>query len=102
MIGSDLESVDGAASSDIAEILAAQPSGNLRVLLQTGGAERWYTEGISADKLQRHEITGSKLTLCEELPNAQASLPDTLHDFLSWGLQYAPADRYACRKRYHT
>ena len=95
MIGSDLESVDGAASSDIAELLAAKPSGNLRVLLQTGGAERWYTEGISADKLQRHEIKGSSLTLCEELPNAQASLPETLHDFLSWGLQYAPADRYA-------
>ena len=94
MIGSDLESVDGAASSDLSEIISAAPSGNLKVLIQTGGAERWYTEGISADSLQRHTVENGKLKTLAEVPKAQTSLPETLHDFLQWGLETAPADRY--------
>ena len=94
MIGSDLESMDSAASADIAEILEAQPSNGLTVLRQTGGAERWHTDGFREDVLQRHIIRDGTLTLAEELPQAQTSLPETLHDFLSWGADTAPADRY--------
>ncbi|MBQ7175658.1 MAG: hypothetical protein IJR62_09415 [Lachnospiraceae bacterium] len=94
MIGSDLETMDSAASSDIAEILEAQPSHGLTVLLQTGGAQRWHTEGFREDMLQRRIISDGGMTLAEELPQARTSLPETLRDFLSWGISTAPADRY--------
>ncbi len=118
MIGSDLESLDGAASSDIREIQAAlaaaggkqvgggaagsngggapdsSGSGGLRVLLQTGGASRWFTEGIAEDKIQRYEISGDGLKYLEDAEAAQMSDPACLHDYLAWGLETAPADRY--------
>ena len=94
MVGSDLESLDGAASSDLKEIMAANPSGGLRVLAQTGGATRWYTDGISSELIQRYEISGGQLKHLEDTDNQQMSDPACLHDFLAWGIETAPADRY--------
>ncbi|MBQ8933253.1 MAG: hypothetical protein IJ061_03100 [Lachnospiraceae bacterium] len=98
MIGSDLESIDGAASADLAEILEAGPYGNVRIALQTGGAEKWHREEIDAAKVQRFLIEDGKLQHVEDVgAAAEISMTDaaTLGDFLRWGVEAAPADRYA-------
>ena len=67
MIGSDLESMNGCASDDINEMIEAAPGKNVHVILETGGSNAWRNYGISGDKIQRWELSGSGLTLKEEL-----------------------------------
>ena len=47
MCGSDLESKYGTASVDINEILSADISENVNILIQTGGCIDWTYEQIS-------------------------------------------------------
>ena len=93
MIGSDLESLNGCASADISEMIAASPGKNVRVFLETGGAAGWKNYGISAGAIQRYEVSGSGIRLIEEKENARMSDADTLSDFLAWGRAYCPAER---------
>ena len=95
MIGSDLESLGGCASLDIQEMISASPGKNVRVILQTGGSKEWLSYGISNEKIQRYELTGSGLALLEEKEDARMSESDTLADFLKWGNENYPADRMA-------
>lgn len=96
MTGSDLESADGAASADIAEILAASPGEDLHVLIQTGGTADWRLKEIgSGDCPKRFIAEGNELRHLETLDPCPMSSPETLHDFLSWGIETAPAARYA-------
>ncbi len=95
MAGSDLESEDGAASADIAEILAACPGDSLHILIQTGGSAVWHREGIEAGAPQRFMVHGNELVLMETLDPCPMSSAKTLSDFLSWGIGAAPAARYA-------
>ena len=93
MIGSDLESMNGCASMDIREMVEADPGKHVRVILETGGSNKWLNYGISGEKLQRWEVTGNGLTLVEENENARMSDADTLSDFLKWGNERYPAER---------
>ena len=52
MCGSDLESEYGAASVDINEILSADISENVNVLIQTGGCVDWTNDQISEERSQ--------------------------------------------------
>ena len=95
MIGSDLESMNGCASDDINEMIKAAPGKNVHVILETGGSNAWKTQEISSEKIQRWELTGSGLTLMDELDSVRMSDSDTLSDFLKWGNEHYPADRTA-------
>ncbi len=95
VIGSDLESLDGAASTDLTEILEAAPRGNVKIALQTGGAVRWTKEGIGEEPVQRFLIQEERLTLQENVGTLNMADSSTLKDFLAWGKTAAPADRYA-------
>lgn len=120
MCGSDLESDQGSASWNLMQIMDAIPSKQVNVIVQTGGSEAWgdtkrweekssielvnyYLEvwGITAEeletakidpeKLQRYRIT-DKMELVDEQPLASMGDPDTLYDFLSWGVKNYPAE----------
>ncbi|MCQ2444717.1 MAG: hypothetical protein MJ061_04410 [Mailhella sp.] len=51
--GSDLESRGGAATEDLKEILAAAPSDDVDIIIQTGGARQWRNDVVSAKKTTR-------------------------------------------------
>lgn len=94
MCGSDYESKNGAASEDIKEMLAANISDNVRIIIQTGGARQWKNSNIDKNKIQRFEIQDNKLNLLYEKSiydnNGKVrSLgnPDELYEFLSWGMK---------------
>ena len=76
----------------------------VNVVLETGGCKEWHPltdMDISAEKLQRwsfspvSEDSGEKpFTLIEDLPLASMSDPETLSDFIKWGVQAYPAEKY--------
>ena len=95
MCGSDLESDDGSATDDMEEMLDAGTGENIKYIVQTGGANEWWSDDIDASKIQRFEICQNECTLVDEEPLADMGDADTLADFLSWGLETYPAEHTA-------
>ncbi len=93
MCGSDLESENGLAVDDIEEMANAYTGNNVRFVVQTGGSTRWNGYDISADSLQRFEVTGGGVYLVDEVSDADMGQEQTLEDFLRWGVQNYPADK---------
>ena len=93
MCGSNLESQKGLAGSNIDELLAASVSDDLNIVIQTGGANKWLSHGIDAEKTQRYVIKNGKLGLAMSLDNANMGEADTLTDFLKWGQENYSSDR---------
>lgn len=57
LCGSDLESDDGAATNDLVELTSVALPGNVKVVIQTGGAKVWQNELVNADVLGRYAMT---------------------------------------------
>ncbi|MDO4962113.1 MAG: clostripain-related cysteine peptidase [Eubacteriales bacterium] len=95
MNGSDLESEEGEATTDIAEILAAGSSDKVNILIKTIGTKNWQNYGISSKRSQIYKVTGNGLELVkDDLKQEAVGNAETLSDFISWGARNYPADRY--------
>lgn len=96
MNGSDLESEDGEATEDLCEMLAANISSQVNVLLETIGTKSWSKRlGIASDHTQRYKAEAGNLVLVDDsLGQLDCTSPDTLADFISWGAENYPANRY--------
>lgn len=100
MVGSNLESENHLATEDLHEIgTAIKDAGikdsGVKILVETGGCKEWSTDfNIDSDKLQRFEVGADELILKDELELANMSKPETLADFMNWGVKAYPADRY--------
>ncbi len=89
LCGTDLESEDGygAASGDIAQMLEAEGSDNVRFVIQTGGTSQWQNEVFSSDECGRYLLQNQDITSVDSVPLANMGSPDTLADFLEWGVE---------------
>ena len=96
MNGSDLESEDGSATEDICEMLAADISGQVNVLIETVGTKSWSKRlGIASDHTQRYKAEAGQLVLVDDsLGQLDCTAPETLADFIAWGAANYPANRY--------
>lgn len=94
MCGTDLESEGGAATQNLAEIMSVSQSDKVKFIIETGGTAQWQTEGINPEALQRWELADGNLSLVDEQPLSSMGDAQTLGDFLSWGVQSYPADKY--------
>lgn len=95
MNGSNLETDDSEATTDLKEIINAGSSDNVNVLVQTMGTKKWQNYGINANKTQRYLVNGSGLTLVDDsLGQLDCTIASTLSDFITWGADNYPADRY--------
>ncbi|WP_036607581.1 clostripain-related cysteine peptidase [Oribacterium sp. P6A1] len=100
MVGSNLESENNLGTTDLHEIgeaikAAGAKDTGVKILVETGGSKKWADDfDIDPEKLQRFEILADELSLKEELELANMSKPETLADFLNWGVNAYPADRY--------
>ena len=102
--GADLESDSSGryATQDIQELLAVrnQQPDNVKIIVETGGANSWGMSNVSKNELGRFEInSGSECTssLMQKVGSTTlASMGDenTLKEFLEWGFDEYPADRY--------
>ncbi len=94
LCGTDLESEHGAATNNLSELCQLNPGNTLQFVIQTGGTAQWKNDIISSESLQRYIIKDNSLVLVDEQPLASMGASSTLGEFLSWGVQMYPADRY--------
>ncbi len=94
--GSNLESEDGEATTDLSEIVAAGSSKKVKIVAQTMGTKKWDKKyGIAADHTQRFEVNKKGLKLVDDsLGQLDCTKSKTLSDFIKWGVKKYPADRY--------
>jgi len=94
--GSNLESEEGEATEDISEMVAAGTSDNVTTLIQTMGTKKWDDKfNISSKHTQRFKIIKNGLELVDDsLSQLDCTKASTLSDFIKWGVENYPADRY--------
>ncbi|PKM86302.1 MAG: hypothetical protein CVU87_12435 [Firmicutes bacterium HGW-Firmicutes-12] len=94
LCGTDLETNYGVATDNLQEMLDVNQTSNIKVVVQTGGTEKWQNDIVDANKLERYEISEAGMSLIEQKPLKSMGEADTLGDFLQWGVQQYPADKY--------
>lgn len=89
MVGSDLESRVGFGTENINEMKAVGSTDNVKVIVATGGANKdgWRT-------VKRHEVHKGSLVTLSDQGSVSMGDPNTLKDFIIWGMNAYPADRY--------
>ncbi len=92
LCGSNLETEDGAASADLAELLKARLPDNIKVVIQTGGAGQWHRPGISSKHIGRYVYHKGKLEQVAKLPQASMGDEKTLTSFLAFCKENYSAD----------
>ena len=95
LCGSDLESEYGAATNDLAELLEVQLPENVKVVIQTGGANQWQNEFVSSEFLERYVYDSNGLQLVDQQPLASMGSQEALSDFLAFAKENYPSDKTA-------
>lgn len=107
MIGSNLESGDfydnfgyylndgGNATYDLDQIVQADIGDNVNVILEAGGTDYWANDyGMEANRVQRFEVSDHKYMEKENLGNICMCHEEVLEDFMIWGKENYPANKY--------
>ena len=95
MCGADLETKGGMASNDIQEMLQANLSDKVNLLIYTGGAKQWKNSKISSSYNQIHKVENHDLKTLETLTTAGAmTKPATLTEFIKYCVRNYKANRY--------
>jgi len=96
MIGSDFESRNYSATQDIEEIKKAADTSGINIVMQTGGGlDSIKPADIDFSKVQRHEIVNGTLHTLMNVGSKSMAEPNTLSDFIKWGISNYPAKKYA-------
>ena len=94
MCGTDLESQQGMATSDLKEMAAATVGDKINLIVFTGGCSRWRNNVVSSSVNQIYQIKDGKF-LCLEKDMGRGSMvsPETLTTFIQYGKKNFPANR---------
>lgn len=92
MVGSNLESTNGLASSDLASI--KNIDSNTKVLLIAGGTSKWSNNYISIDETSIYELTSNGFTKLKKQDRKNMGESNTLTDFLNFAYDYSKTDEY--------
>lgn len=96
MCGTDLESKSGMATSDLNEMLQADISDNINLLVYTGGCKKWKNNVVDSSVNQIYQIKGGNLVLLEkDMGKGAMTDPSTLSSFIKYGTSNYPANRQA-------
>ena len=94
MCGTDLESQQGMATSDLKEMANATIGKNVNLIVYTGGCKRWRNNVISSSVNQVYRISDGKFEcVVENAGNASMVNPETLASFIQFGNENYPANR---------
>ena len=99
LCGTDLETTGAMATINLVEIAETIPSDNVNVVIETGGTRKWQAEEylglkIATDKLQRWTFGMEGYQMVDEQPLANMADYRTLTDFVQWGAENYPAEKY--------
>ena len=96
MCGTDLESNYGMATSDINEMLHADLSDKVNIIVETGGADKWQNTVISSKVNQIYQIKNDGILRLEaDFGKKAMTKASTLTEFIQYCEANFPADRYA-------
>lgn len=96
LCGTDLESRSKMATADLQEMLDANLSDKINLIVYTGGCRQWQNNVLSSRTNQIWQVLDEGLKcLKEDAGNKSMTDPNTLASFLKWGIQNYPADRTA-------
>ncbi|MBE6008913.1 MAG: hypothetical protein E7235_06920, partial [Lachnospiraceae bacterium] len=95
LCGSDLETNYGCATNDLIEMLDVSLPENVKVIIQTGGAEIWQNNLMDASKIQRWLYDSEDIKLIDEQESTNMGDAQTLYDFLTFATENYPADKIA-------
>ena len=94
LCGTDLESKSGMATNDLNEMLKANISDKVNLIVYTGGCKSWKNNVISSSKNQIYQIKDGKFICLEsDMGNGAMVDPATLTSFINYGAKNFPADR---------
>ena len=81
MCGTDLESKNGMATSDLMEMVNAKHSDKLNIIVYTGGCSRWNNKIISSTKNQVYQVAdgGLRCVSCFRCDEDRSSCDDHLY-----------------------
>ncbi len=92
--GSNLESKWQCVTSDLQSLEGISACDDINFVYQTGGSQEWHYGNIGADCLTRFRLNAGIMEDIQTLPLANMGDPYTLGDFLQWGVQTYPAEKY--------
>ena len=92
LCGTDLESENGAASLDLQELQKVKLPPNVKVVIQTGGAKQWHTNGVPARGTGRFVYDSEGLHSLGSIPDVDMGTGAGLQDFLRFGKDNYSAD----------
>lgn len=92
MVGSNLESETGAATTNLRELLESD-LGTVRVVGQAGGCTDWETEAFADGMTTRFLIEDGILTVQETMDGCNMGEASTLADFLAYARTGYPAEK---------
>ena len=99
MIGSDLEGKSYAATKNIQQMENLGSNSRVNVIVETGGGSNNTKIGgirsIDFTKVQRHKILHHNVQFLGDLGQKDMGNPNTLSDFIIWGITNFPAKKYA-------
>ncbi|MDR1540113.1 MAG: hypothetical protein LBU32_19355 [Clostridiales bacterium] len=95
MNGSDLESENGAATADLAEMASAcVDSRNVNLVLLTGGTNRWQNAVVPENTCALWELADGNLEKIKDIGLVNMGDPGTLSSFLNFCHQAFPAEKF--------
>ncbi|MCR5735230.1 MAG: hypothetical protein K6G22_11550, partial [Lachnospiraceae bacterium] len=96
--GTDLETDGACATANLEEIAATTPGDSVNVVIQTGGTREWHSKDLGIDinpkRTTRLNYDSKGFHMIQELPLQNMASGDTLSDFISWGAENFPAEKY--------
>ena len=91
--GSDLEENDGSATADINEILYADLSDDMNVILCTGGAREWQNSVVNPNTNEYYRVRNGQLEFLKDAGLKDMTKPSTLAEFVGFCADNFPAQR---------
>ncbi len=96
MCATDLESSQGSATDDMIEMQdATSVCPNLRFVIEADGTSEWQNNFCLNGKKQRIVIENGSTEMVDSGKSTNMGKPDTLRDFLAWGLEKYPSEYMA-------
>ena len=96
LCGTDLESRSSMATSDLQEMLDADLSDKVNLIVFSGGCKRWQNNVLSSKSNQIWQVLDEGLRCLDDDAGSKSMTdPKTLSSFIQWGARNYPANRMA-------
>ena len=96
LCGTDLESRSQMATKDLQEMLNADISEKVNLIIYTGGCKQWQNNVLDSNKNQIWQVKDGELVCLEKnMGSVSMTDPDTLSSFIQWCTKKFPANRNA-------